>query len=122
MIRTFTFAALAGLVSMPAHAQGIGDFDCVSTLNGGDSPAGLLRIEEPTSFAFLDPATAMPGPSYAMRFKPPESVAFDDAFAEHVSPGAQMVQASWFEDSFTYEAVILTAQGELVVVYCPYIP
>ena len=101
MMRTLTLAAMFGLVAMPDYAKGIGDFDCVSTLDGGDNPAGLLRIEEPTSFAFLDPATAMPGPSYAMRFKPPESVAFDDAFAEHVSPAAQMVQASWFEDSFT---------------------
>ena len=51
-----------------------------------------------------------------------EIVNFDDAFADHISPGAIMVEASYFTDAYTYEAAILTAKGQVVLVSCPYIP
>lgn len=49
-------------------------------------------------------------------------VNFDDAFADHISPGAIMVEASYFADAYTCEAAILTAKGQVVLVSCPYIP
>jgi len=32
-----------------------------------------------------------------------------------------MIEASMFEDAYAYEAAILTAEGQLVLVSCPYI-
>ena len=84
--------------------------------------AGLLRVEDPARFSFLDPATARPGKSYPMEMVTDEIVNFDDAFADHISPGAIMVEASYFDDAYTYEAAILTAKGQVVLVSCPYIP
>ncbi|ODT78442.1 hypothetical protein [Devosia sp.] len=122
MIRMLFAASLAAGLVLPAQAQMLGDFDCTSDLEGPYTPAGLLRIEEPTSFTFLDPATARPGKFFAMDMITDETVNFDDAFADHISPGAIMVEASYFADAFTYEAAILTAKGRVVLVSCPFIP
>ena len=111
MIRALFVAALLATTTMPANAQAPGDFDCTSDLDGPFTPAG-----------FLDPATATSGPSHPMQMVTDERVNFDDAFADHISPGAVMVEASWFEDAYTYEAAILTAKGQIVLVSCPYIP
>lgn len=121
MIRTVFAAVLLATTAMPASAQLLGDFDCYSDLAGPDTPAGLLRIDEPTHFSFLDPATAKPGKSWPMEMITDETVNFHDAFADHISPGAIMVEASVFEDAYTYEAAILTAKGQLVLVSCPFI-
>ena len=122
MTRTLFATILLAATVMPASAQLLGDFDCTSDLEGPFTPAGLLRIEEPTSFSFLDPATATPGKSFPMQMVTDERVNFDDAFADHISPGAIMVEAAYFEDAYTYEAAILTAKGQVVLVSCPYIP
>ena len=122
MTRTLFATILLAATVMPASAQLLGDFDCTSDLDGPFTPAGLLRIEQPTSFSFLDPATATPGPSHPMQMVTDERVNFDDAFADHISPGAIMVEAAYFEDAYTYEAAILTAKGQIVLVSCPYIP
>lgn len=121
MFRTLSVATVMLAATMPVYAQGIGDFDCSSDLNGPYTPAGLLRIDGPTRFSFLDPATARPGKAYPMEMVTDEIVNFDDAFADHISPGAIMVEASWFADAASYEAAILTAQGKVVLVSCPYI-
>lgn len=122
MIRILFAAGLLAAAAMPASAQLLGDFDCTSDLDGPYTPAGLLRIEDPARFSFLDPATARPGKSYPMEMLTDEIVNFDDAFADHISPGAIMVEASYFADAYTYEAAILTAKGQVVLVSCPYIP
>lgn len=122
MIRSLVVAGLLAATAVPASAQLLGDFDCTSDLNGPFTPAGLLRIDEPTSFTFLDPATAMPSEYHPMEMITDETVNFDDAFADHISLGAIMVEASYFEDAYTYEAAILTAKGQVVLVSCPYIP
>lgn len=122
MIRSLFVAGLLAVAAMPANAQLLGDFDCTSDLDGPFTPAGLLRIEEPASFTFLDPATALPGEYHPMEMITDETVNFDDAFADHISPGAIMVEASYFEDAYTYEAAILSAKGQVVLVSCPYIP
>ena len=122
MIRTLLVATLLAAAAMPASAAALlGDFDCSSDLDGPYTPAGLLRIEEPTRFSFLDPDTAKPGKRFPMELVTDEIVNFDNAFAEHISPGAIMIEASMFEDAYAYEAAILTAEGQLVLVSCPYI-
>lgn len=122
MIRILFTAGLLAAAALPAQAQMLGDFDCISDIDGPDTPAGLLRVETPTRFTFLDPATAMPGKSYPMEMIGDETVNFDDAFADQISPGAIMVEASYFADAYTYEAAILTAAGRVVLVSCPFIP
>jgi hypothetical protein len=122
MFRPLFAAALLAASAIPASAQVPGDFDCYSDLDGPYTPGGLLRIEEPTSFSFLAPATAKPGKSFPMEMVTDEIVNFDDAFANHISPGAIMIEASWIEDAYSYEAAILTAKGQVVLVSCPFIP
>ena len=122
LVRTLFAFGLLCSSAIPAGAQLLGDFDCYSDLDGPYTPAGLLRIDEPTSFSFLDPATARPGKSFPMDMITDETVNFDDAFADHIAPGAIMIEASYFEDAYSYEAAILTADGRLVMVSCPYIP
>ncbi|MCR6672658.1 hypothetical protein [Devosia ginsengisoli] len=121
MIRTIFAATLLAVTAMPASAQVLGDFDCYSDLDGPYTPAGLLRIEDPTSFSFLDLTTARPGKSFPMEMFPDDTVNFDDAFADQISPGAIMIDAQMVEDDYSYYARILTRKGREVSVSCPFI-
>ena len=116
--------ALSLLIALsgPSLGQGIADYDCSSDLDGPYTPAGTLRVENQTKFAFLDTATALPGKYHKMELVDGERVEFGPAFADHISPGAIMVEASYFADAYAFEAAIMTVDGRVVMVSCPYYP
>lgn len=121
MIRLMLAVALIAALVHSSQAQEVVDYDCSSDLAGPFTPAGTLRVENETRFSFLDPATATPGPSYPMAIIDGERVDFDPAFAQQIAPGASLIEASYFADTFTFEAALITPQGVLVMVSCPYI-
>ena len=123
MFRTL-FAAVVALSSLPAVAQEPGDFDCVTSLNGPDTPGGILRVErdgERGRFSFLD-ASAVPGHWSTVEFFDEQTILFDDALASHFSAGAIMADARWDAPAFAYAGNIVTATGDLVPFSCPLIP
>jgi hypothetical protein len=120
MIRTAACIAVTVLASLPAYAQTMDDFDCVSDLNGPDTPAGIMRISSDSEFAWLDLDTATPGEFHPFQLMG-ERVDFDPAFAEQITPGGKLIEASYFADAATFEAVVITAQAKVVLVSCPYI-
>ncbi|MBJ3784399.1 hypothetical protein [Devosia sediminis] len=113
-------AALLSLMVSPAVAQPMDDFDCVSDLEGPDTPAGTMRVSGDSTFAWLDPATATPGEFYSFELFD-ERVNFDPAFAEHIAPGSQLIEASYFQDAATFEAVLFIPDKPVVLVSCSYI-
>ena len=117
----FAIAALAlCLLTMPAQSQIMDDFDCTSDIGGPETPAGILRISSESEFAWLDAETGLPGPFYPFELKG-ESVEFGQPFANHIVPGSMFMQAAYFEDNATFEAVLFTPNFEVVLVSCPYI-
>ena len=85
-----------------------------------DTYHGTLRVEEPTEFGFLNEGAAIEQ-WYPLDISNPEAVIFDNAFADHISPGATMVSAKMVEDEFSYSATIRTKKGDEVVVTCLYV-
>ncbi len=108
------------LIAMPAQAQVMDDFDCTSDLEGPETPAGILRISSDSEFAWLDPATGQPGEFYPFELKG-ESVEFGQPFANHIVPGSLFLQAAYFAENATFEAVLVSPSFETVLVSCPYI-
>lgn len=120
MIRTLAAAIVFSLLATPAMAQVMDDFDCVSDLHGPDTPAGILRVSSDSRFSWLEAGTFKPGPFHPFELSG-ERVNFAPAFAEHIAPGAQLIEASYFQDQATFEAVLFTRDSRVVLVSCPYI-
>ena len=57
MIRTLAVTILLSLFASPAMAQIMDDFDCVSDLEGPDTPAGILRVSSESRFSWLEAGT-----------------------------------------------------------------
>lgn len=118
------FATAIAVLTGAASAQTTGDFDCVTSLNGPDTPGGTLRVErdgERGRFAFLD-ASAVPGHWSNVDFFDEQAILFDDELASHFSAGAIMADARWDAPAFAYAGNIVTAAGDLVPFNCPLIP
>jgi hypothetical protein len=123
MLRPGLAAALI-LVSLPALAQESGDFDCVSALNGPETPGGVLHVEREGDrgrFAFLD-AKGNHGEWSDVDFIDVGTIFFDDALAGHFSEGAIMAEARWDAAAFAYAGTFITAGGTPVDFSCTFLP
>lgn len=121
MIRIILVASLLAAAAMPANAAPLlGDFECVSDHGGPDTYHGTMRVEEPTSFGFLNQGAAIDA-WYPLDMSNPAAVILDDAFAEQISPGATVLDAEMLEDEYAYGANVRTRKGDIVSVYCLFI-
>lgn len=121
MIRILlVFGLLAAATASASATPLLGDFECVSDHGGADTYHGTLRIEEPTSFGFLNAGAAIDA-WYPLSIADPANVLFDNAFAERISAGAVVLDAQMVEDEYAYRANVRTRKGDVVSVYCLFI-
>ena len=119
-------AATAIALACPAFAAPLGgDFDCVSEVDGPDTPAGILRVEldgdRGGRVAFLD-AAAVPAAWTTFDYIADALVIFDDSFAAHLSPGAIVMDARLDAAEHAYAGRIFTADGREVNFRCLFVP
>ena len=121
MIRTlFVTGLLIAALSPAAAAPLLGDFECLSDRDGPQTYEGTLRIDEPTSFGFLN-ADATVDAWYPLDISDPDDVKFDNAFTEHISSGAVVQSARMLEDEYAYAVDIRTRKGTVIPVYCLFV-
>lgn len=124
MIRALVCAAALVAVMLPAVAQESGDFDCITNLDGPETPGGMLHVEREGDrgrFTFLDASGSATG-WWDVDFIDAGTIFFDDALAGHFSEGAIVSEARWDADAFGYVGSFVTAKGEPAEFSCVFLP